>query len=252
MKFEELDKRMRVYEVAHDHEVLPGVYMVARIDGRCFTHLTKNVHPLETPYDTSFRDMMIETSKHVFDCGFRVLYGYTQSDEINLLLHPEDQTFNRKLRKLNSVLAGEASAKFSLLLGAMGVFDCRISQLPRPQDVVDYLRWRHEDACRNALNSHCYWALRDEGLNATEATQALEGHSNAEKNEILFQKKGLNFNDLPNWQKRGIGLYWENQPIQGIDPRSGATTQSHRKAIKVDWDLPMKEAYNRFIEGFLL
>jgi len=36
-------------------------------------------------------------------------------------LHPDDQTFGRKLRKLNSVLAlaGEASAKFSLLLKDM-------------------------------------------------------------------------------------------------------------------------------------
>jgi tRNA(His) 5'-end guanylyltransferase len=22
--------------------------------------------------------------------------------------------------------------------------------------------------------------------------------------------KGVNFNDLPNWQKRGSGLYWED------------------------------------------
>ena len=33
MKFEELDRRMRVYETAHDHCVLPGMHMVARIDG---------------------------------------------------------------------------------------------------------------------------------------------------------------------------------------------------------------------------
>lgn len=43
MKFDELDVRMRVYETAHDQSVLPGVYMVARIDGRNFTRLTKEV-----------------------------------------------------------------------------------------------------------------------------------------------------------------------------------------------------------------
>jgi len=41
MKFNELDKKMRIYESAHDHSVIPGVYIVARIDGRCFTTLTK-------------------------------------------------------------------------------------------------------------------------------------------------------------------------------------------------------------------
>eukprot|EP01034_Spumella_vulgaris_P006205 gene6205-7903_t len=37
MKFDELDKKMRVYETAHDQYVLPDMYMVARIDGRGFT-----------------------------------------------------------------------------------------------------------------------------------------------------------------------------------------------------------------------
>ncbi|MBV8811351.1 MAG: hypothetical protein JO033_21995, partial [Acidobacteriaceae bacterium] len=64
------------------------------------------------------------------NCGFRSLYAYTQSDEISVLFHPEITTFDRKVRKYNSVLAGEASAKFSLLLGGHACFDCRISELP--------------------------------------------------------------------------------------------------------------------------
>lgn len=40
MKFDELDKKMRVYESANDMVVLPGMYIVARIDGRGFTRLT--------------------------------------------------------------------------------------------------------------------------------------------------------------------------------------------------------------------
>ncbi len=43
MKFEQLERRMRVYETAHDHCVLPGMYMVARIDGRSFSLLTRDV-----------------------------------------------------------------------------------------------------------------------------------------------------------------------------------------------------------------
>jgi tRNA(His) guanylyltransferase len=35
------------------------------------------------------------------------------------------------------------------------------------------------------------------------------GLSIADKNELLFQH-GINYNDLPNWQKRGTGLYWED------------------------------------------
>lgn len=103
----------------------------------------------------SHLEMMAETTLHLLQCGFRIIYGYTQSDEISLLFHPSYQTFGRKLRKLNSILAGEARAKFSILLGDIAAFDCRISQLPQIGDVVDYFRWRSEDAHRNALNGHC-------------------------------------------------------------------------------------------------
>src|SRR5204863_8816176 len=82
MKFDELDTKMRVFETAHDLCVLPGIYMVARIDGRGFTKLTKEVHKFEAPFDVRMRDMMVQTTEYLMtDCGFRVTYGYTESDE---------------------------------------------------------------------------------------------------------------------------------------------------------------------------
>lgn len=207
MKFDELDVKMRVFETAHDLCVLPGLFMVARIDGRGFTRLTKEIHAFECPFDERMRDMMVATTEHLMDCGFKVAYGYTQSDEISLLFCSSEDAFGRKTRKLNSILAGEASARFSLLLGGMACFDCRIIELPGIELVCDYFRWRNEDAHRNALNGHCYWALRRAGKNVREATNRLSGMSVADKNELLFQH-GTNFNDVPNWQKRGVGLYW--------------------------------------------
>ena len=112
--------------------------MVARLDGRSFTHLTKEVHQFEAPFDARFRDLMIKTAEHLMSgCGFNMVYGYTESDEISLLFGLEEISFGRKLRKLISILAGEGSAKFSLLLGALASFDCRISQLPSVELVVD-------------------------------------------------------------------------------------------------------------------
>jgi tRNA(His) 5'-end guanylyltransferase len=118
MKFDELEARLRLFETAHDQWVLPGIHMVARLDGRGFTRLTKETHPFETPYDVRFRDYMVATVEYLMgECGFQLIYGYTQSDEISLLFHPDENTFSRKIRKYVSVLAGECSAKFSLLLG---------------------------------------------------------------------------------------------------------------------------------------
>jgi len=250
MKFEQLDRTMRIYETAHDHCVLPGMHMVARIDGRSFSHLTRVAHSLEAPYDEGFRDCMVATLEHVMNCGFSVLYGYTQSDEMSLLLRRNDALFGRKLRKLLSILAGEASAKFSLTFGALGAFDCRISQLPTTDDVVNYFRWRYEDAHRNALNGHCYWLLRRQGLDEKQATLRLKNVSVAEGNELLFQH-GINFNDLPAWQKRGIGALWEEVSQPARDPRTGETVQSTRRRIALLWDLPMKTDYDEFIRGIV-
>lgn len=250
MKFDELDEKMRVFETAHDQCVLPEMFMVARIDGRSFTRLTKEVHKFESPFDVRFRDMMVATTEHLMGCGFRVAYGYTESDEISLLFHRDETSFGRKTRKFNSILAGEASAKFSLLLGDVAAFDCRICELPNAELVRDYFRWRNEDAHRNALNAHCYWALRKAGADADEASRRLLRLSVAEKNELLFSH-GVNFNDVPNWQKRGIGLYWESYEKPAVNPKTGESVTTTRRRIKRDLELPMRDDYSAFVLGFV-
>jgi tRNA(His) 5'-end guanylyltransferase len=179
-----------------------------------------------------------------------VLYGYTQSDELNLLLRRDEALFGRKLRKLLSVLAGEASAKFSLELGRLGVFDARISMLPTTDDVVDYFLWRQEDAHRNCLNGHAYWLLRGEGLSDDEATKRLRGVSVSGRNELLFSR-GRNFADLPAWQRRGSAVRQRDVVREGIDPRTGAKVESTRREHFVDHDLPMKDAYAALVRGIV-
>ncbi|MDR1620993.1 MAG: guanylyltransferase [Synergistaceae bacterium] len=250
MKFDDLDRKMRVYETLQDRIVPPEIYIVARIDGRNFTRLTKEVHKFEAPFDARFRDMMTETTKHLMDCGFKVLYGFTESDEISLLFDKSEIAFKRKTRKFNSILAGEASAKFSLLLDDLACFDCRISELPNEELVIDYFRWRNEDAFRNALNAHCYWLQRHQGKNASEAAEFLLKKSVVAKNEFLFQNS-INFNDLPNWQKRGVGLHWESFEGKGLNKKTQEETTFTRRHIVVDLELPMKDDYSEFIRRFL-
>ena len=229
MKFDELDSKMRVFETANDRCVLPGVHIVARIDGRGFTRLTKEMHAFDAPFDVRFRDM---------------------SDEISLLFRPNDNTFGRKTRKIVSVLAGEASAKFTLLLGGLAAFDCRVCELPTAEQVRDYFRWRSEDAHCNALGAHCYWMLRKSGRSVAEATGQLAGMSVADKNELLF-RAGINFNDLPAWQKRGSGVYWEDYEKPATNPKTGETVHASRRRLRRDLELPLREAYDQLVLGFV-
>jgi tRNA(His) 5'-end guanylyltransferase len=74
------------------------------------------------------------------------------------------------------------------------------------------------------------------------ATAALKGKGLAAKNELLFQN-GINFNDLPAWQRRGTGLYWEEYAREGFNPREGKPVVALRKRVKVDRELPIKDEY---------
>lgn len=250
MTFDEFDKWMRTYEQSLDQVILPEIYLVARLDGRGFTRLTKEVCKFEAPFDVRFKELMVHTAQALMDCGFRVLYAYTESDEISLLFAPDETAFGRKIRKFNSTLAGEASAAFSLKLGQKATFDCRMVPLPTIERVQDYFRWRQEDAHRNSLNSYCYWTLRKEGKTVRQATKTLEGQGVSFKNEMLFNY-GINYDKLPSWQKRGIGLWKEKYEKEGYNPVTGETVPVTRSRIAVCEELPLGEAYAEMIRKLL-
>ena len=250
MDFDTLDRQMRRFEQSLDRTMLEGIYVVARLDGHGFTRLTKKEWNLEKPFDITFRDAMTATTRHLMDCGFRMIYGYTQSDEISLLFHLKDDTFGRKERKLLSILAAEASVTFSMHTGRAAAFDNRLVPLPTIENVVDYFRWRQEDAHRNSLNSHCYWTLRKEGVSADEAQKRMSGISNSEKNELLFQR-GINYNNLPPWQKRGVGIYYRDEQRQGYNPMTQETTVCTRRTLHIDMELPTGQEYSRLISSII-
>ncbi len=247
MKFTQLESQMRLYETALDQFVPPDMFIVARMDGRGFTRLTKETLDLEKPFDVRFRDAMAAAVMHLMQGGFNITYGYVQSDEISLLFHRDDQSFNRKHRKLLSILAGEASAAFTYSIGHMGAFDCRLCLLPNEEKVADYFSWRAEDAHRNSLSAWCYWKLRESGKSAGEATKGVEGLSVGEKNQLLFDLE-INYNDLPAWQKRGIGFYW-NQSIQrGFNPVKREETPVVRRILKQENELPLSGYREMIVE----
>lgn len=175
---------------------------------------------------------MVGTMMHLMkDCGFNIVKGFTESDEISLLLAPGSTQFNRKVRKLNSILAGEASAYFSLQLGIPACFDCRIIPLPDQERVDDYFSWRQEDANRNALNSWCYWTLRNNGYDATNAQDAIKGKSIDGKKNLLI-RYGIIYDSLPKWQRKGVNVEWHIVDKEGWNPVTNSTVSTNRKELK--------------------
>jgi tRNA(His) 5'-end guanylyltransferase len=244
---DDFEARMRALEYFHDLRVLPGAWPVLRLDGRSFSRLTET--QFDKPFDLRFHELMCRTTEAlVGELG--AVYGYTESDEISLLFPSTADLFDRSVEKLVSISASIAGGTFSLGLGAPAQFDCRIWMGAQRAQVADYFRWRQNDAARCALNGWAYWTLRKAGRGVGEATAALEGQSVGFKNELLFQH-GINFNDVPAWQKRGTGVYWETFEKQGFNPKLGQAVTAVRRRLKVDRELPMADEYNRFVLGFL-
>lgn len=113
--------------------------------------------------------------------------------------------FDGRLFKLTSVLASMATVSFVLncmkypklkekVENLKPNFDCRVFQLPNMIELANAFVWRENDAARNAVSMVAQ---------ANFSHKELQGKSTAEMNEMLFQEKGINFNDIKPFLKRG-------------------------------------------------
>ena len=98
-----------------DRKFLPLLPICIRLDGKSFHKFTKE---LQRPFDLRMINLMQEVTKFlVAETGAKI--GYTQSDEISLILYSdryESQTFfNGRIQKLVSVICSMCTAKFNEL-----------------------------------------------------------------------------------------------------------------------------------------
>lgn len=247
MKVSGFEARMRAGECYHGLRLPPSAWTVLRVDGHGFSRFTAG--RFEKPFDARFHDHMVAVARALLE-RFQGVYAYTESDEVSLLLPRDWALFDREIEKAVSLSAALASAAFATSCGAVAWFDSRAWVGARDEDVIDYFRWRQADAGRCALNGWCYWTLRQEGASAAQATAALHGRSAASKHDLL-RVRGVDFHDLPSWQRRGTGLWWERFEKDGFDPVRNVAVRAARRRLRVDRDLPMKSEYGRRLEGLI-
>lgn len=247
MRADEFEASQRDREWFHGLTIPPGMWVVLRADGRGFSRLTEK--HFAKPFDERMRDNMTAAAT-AWMTEFAAQYGCTHSDEISIVLAPDAGLFGRGLEKLVSVSAGICSAAFTAAAGLPAHFDARAWIGATAGDVADYFAWRQADAARCALSSCCYWAMRQAGKTGRQATAALARASTAQQNELLY-RHGINFNDLPPWQRRGISLRWQDFPKPGRDPRTGTDVIAVRRRLCADDQLPVKDQYRAMVTAAL-
>jgi tRNA(His) 5'-end guanylyltransferase len=241
------EARMRQGERFHGLRLERDAWPIIRVDGHGFSRLTQK--HFEKPFDSRFHDIMVETARVLVE-EFGGIYGYTESDEISVLLPRDWSMFDRSLEKAVSISAGIASATFTQGCGFPVRFDSRVWLGGEYSQVIDYFRWRQADATRCALNGWCYWTLRQQGRSYAAATSTLEGLSQTDK-EALLTQHDVPFETAPAWQKYGVGLYWQQFQKEGYDPIRQQKVVALRRRLVVNSDLPLKHEYSQWLQSLL-
>ena len=263
MKSREFEVLMRSYERYDDPVVMPGLWTVARLDGRNFSRLTKMDLPLEKPHDARFHDAMVYVMSLLMTNNFEVDFAYTQSDEISLLFRLAAGFFGRRKQKWLSILPAFASVHMTARLGDLlglkttipALFDCRLIQFPNREAVVDYFRWRQSDATRNSLNDLVHWKLLSTGMRALEVNMLTNGMTTAEKHERLHSEFGINFNDLPVWERRGVVARWKHVTkasttnMDAVAPGVELQVTQTKRELDIDNNIPFGDEYGTYVRN---
>jgi tRNA(His) 5'-end guanylyltransferase len=208
-----LGTRMKGYEATSQNTLLRRMPVIIRIDGKAFHTFTKRLKHVDpsvsvTPFSTKLHSIMDATMVALYMNTQTCVFGYTQSDEISLLLRDWDnfetqQWFGGNVQKMTSVSASIATAAFNLMYGKdieqpdcfsdCALFDARVYNLPK-EEVTNYFIWRQQDASRNSVQmlGHYHFSQKE-----------MHGKNNSQVQDMLMLEKGVNWNDLPTWMKRG-------------------------------------------------
>ena len=179
MNFKSLKDKCEYFRSLTDYKLIPNSYVIAMLDGHSFSKLIKNKY--KKPFDEKFMGYMNSVAEYLCKNIQGAKLAYVQSDEISILItdfdNPEtDSPFGYRICKLQSLLAGMASAKFNQLVAVdilreynkdyedlpfsnpwddietmhLAEFDCKVWNVPDWNTAFCHFLWRQNDCTRNS------------------------------------------------------------------------------------------------------
>lgn len=276
MSKDSLGDRMKEYENISRSYLTKRIPVIIRLDGKAFHTFTRG---MKKPFDEILMSAMQETMKRLCESIQGCVFGYTQSDEITLVLTDyekvtTDSWFGYNIQKMASVSASMTTMIFNkefaervnaflaelrecwhtseeedryadTLVRAIekGVlFDSRVFTIPK-EEVCNCLIWRQQDATRNSIESagHAYFS-----------TKTLHKKNCNEIQEMLFQERGINWNDYRTDFKRGSACYKISEETEMVDPKDkNNIIKVVRNRWTIDREIPVFTKDRDFVEKWL-
>ncbi|KAL1412523.1 tRNA-His guanylyltransferase [Vanrija albida] len=241
------------FEYVRNYELpdplLPNAHIVVRVDGRGF-HKFSDAHNFEKPNDQRALDLMNAAARAVMDEFGDVVLAFGQSDEYSFLMRRATNVYSRRRSKINSTVASIFTSAYvfnwpkyfpNAELLYPPTFDSRVVLYPGEKEVRDYFSWRQADTHINNLYNTCFWALVHDKQTPREANKTLQGTNSKDKNELLFSRFGVNYNDIPAYFRKGSVLVRVNPnpvPVVLLEADeaedSGAETPEAALAVAVE------------------
>lgn len=264
MSSDSLGDRMKNFESVSQSKLIRRMPVIIRIDGKAFHTWTKCLKNFDdslkvSPFSNQMHRFMTKTTKYLLENIQNAVFAYAQSDEISIFLKDWEtfetsQWFDAKVQKMASVSASMATMAFNREFLSydrdflyddrfdLAMFDARVFNLPK-EEVVNYFIWRQQDASRNSVQmlARFYFSHKD-----------VQNKNNSELQDMLMLQKGVNWNDISAWMKRGSCVYRVNQECQ-IEKQyttdgGGIVKDSF---VRIDDNIPIFTQDREFVKRFL-
>lgn len=211
------DRMKECYEGANKPKLTRRTPVIIRLDG---CHFHTYARGFKKPYDPLLAEAMRQTMLFLCESVQGCVLGYTQSDEITLVLTDyatltTEAWFGYDIQKVVSVSASLAAMEFNRVFAELhaaalakgdlecepayqaalakgAYFDSRAFNVPK-EEVTNCVLWRQIDAERNSVSSNAQ---------ALFSQKQLEGKSVREQKSML-ESKGVVWGELPTCEKRG-------------------------------------------------
>ena len=282
---DDLGTRMKdFYEGIPKTKLMRRTPVIIRIDGKAFHTFTRG---FKRPFDEILIKTMHETTKYLCENIQGCVLGYTQSDEISLVLvdYQRFETsawFDYEIQKMCSIVASMTTMAFNRFFAKnVKEYDMEWKCSLTPQSVeiqkkhYDYIEVLNKAIEKGAMFdarvfnipkeevTNCiYWRQLDASRNSVQMVgqanfshKELQNKSCNDIQDMLMEQKGINWNDFPTYQKRGTCVIKEEyypEPVKGYE-NCEVNALDVRTRWVIDKDIPIFKGEGRdYIEKLII